>query len=137
MSIDVQVEEEGFDEVIAGLGNIVIEIEGSLTLEELTKVGERILELARQSISIPYPPASAPFEAPRMRTGDLRDSLQMIVDSENLRVIIGTDIGYGKFLELGTSRMQARPFLLPALLIALIEFKQNYPERIRELKVRG
>jgi HK97 gp10 family phage protein len=30
-------------------------------------------------------------------------------------VIVGTNIEYAKYLEYGTSKMQARPFLLPAL----------------------
>ena len=127
MSIDIQVTEKGFETVIGGLQLVEVAIAGDLTLEDLVVVGENTLEIARSTVA---------FD-----TGALRESLQMFVDKKNLTVKIGTDGGirpdgirqiYGRFVELGTSRMAARPFLMPALLAAINEFKIRFPEKIRE-----
>lgn len=50
-------------------------------------------------------------------TGRLRSSItnELTEDGEGLVAIVGTDVEYGIYVELGTSRMAAQPFLLPAL----------------------
>ncbi len=58
---------------------------------------------------------SAPDESPRLECGQLRRSIAWEVDKEKLVARVGTNLKYGKFLELGTSKMAARPFLRPAL----------------------
>lgn len=45
-------------------------------------------------------------------TGRLRNSITHVVSSN--KVYIGTNVEYGPFVELGTSRKKARPFLRPA-----------------------
>jgi HK97 gp10 family phage protein len=58
---------------------------------------------------------SEPGNPPRARTGKLRQSiLQRSVG--RFERIVGTTLKYGNYLEFGTSRMAARPFLRPALL---------------------
>lgn len=65
----------------------------------------------------PDRPASQPGEPPHKRTGTLARSL----DSETYRKggqffgRMGTNLLYGRFLELGTQRMAPRPYLRPAL----------------------
>jgi hypothetical protein len=58
--------------------------------------------------------ASAPGEAPAVRLGTLRQSIQVEFISKMHRRV-GTNIKYGKHLELGTRKMAARPYLRPAL----------------------
>lgn len=58
--------------------------------------------------------ASKPGDAPNTDTGQLVRSIRMEVDSD-LRVFVGTSLEYGKHLEFGTKRMDARPWLNPAL----------------------
>lgn len=64
-----------------------------------------------------FPPASAPGSPPHVRTATLTRS----IDQENLRTPggftarVGTNVQYGRFLELGTRTMAARPYLRPAL----------------------
>lgn len=128
MSIDISVDVSGLERISKTLNFIDIGINGELTMEELLIVAERILELAQQTIA---------FD-----TGAARDSLQIIANPSMKSVSIGSDGGirpdgqrkkYLRYLELGTSRMSARPFLVPALLQALNEFKQRYPGRIKEM----
>ena len=49
------------------------------------------------------------------RTGNLRSSITHQVDAEDLCTIIGCRIEYAPDVELGTSKMHARPFLRPAV----------------------
>lgn len=75
--------------------------------------------------------ASKPGQPPAIDTGTLRSSIMSEVEITGLSVIgrvgpdvekiavkaeAGTDVNYGYHLELGTSKMQPRPFLRPALL---------------------
>lgn len=54
---------------------------------------------------------------PRVRTGRLRSSIthQLGADGQGLFVDVGTNVVYGRYLELGTPRMRPYPFLVPAL----------------------
>lgn len=56
--------------------------------------------------------ASAPGEAPAIDTGNLVNSIQ--TDVQGLRAEVGTAVEYALYLEYGTSKMAARPFLGPA-----------------------
>jgi HK97 gp10 family phage protein len=74
--------------------------------------------------------ASLPGEPPAIDIGNLRASIMSQVNVTGPVVTgqvgpdidylaanteVGTDVNYGLYLELGTSRMQPRPFLRPAL----------------------
>ena len=50
-------------------------------------------------------------------TGRLRSSItnQVGTDAEGLLAAVGTDVEYAPYVELGTSKMGAQAFLLPAL----------------------
>lgn len=54
---------------------------------------------------------------PNVRTGRLRGSITHRIshDAEGLYADVGTAVTYAPFVELGTSRMSAYPFLRPAL----------------------
>jgi len=58
---------------------------------------------------------SRPGEIPHVQTGTLKASIGYEMSGAVARVGPSTVAKYGKFLELGTSRMAARPFLRPAL----------------------
>lgn len=60
-----------------------------------------------------------------IRTGRLRNSITYGVDTAEPAVYIGTNVEYGPFVELGTSKMAARPFLKPAV--------ENYGEQYKDL----
>lgn len=58
--------------------------------------------------------ASAPGDPPASDTGRLLGSIEMVLFDGGLAAEVGTGLEYGRFLEFGTSKMAARPFLQPA-----------------------
>lgn len=54
---------------------------------------------------------SAPGGFPYKQTGRLRQSISQQHFPEELKSLVGTALSYGRFLELGTAKMAARPFL--------------------------
>ncbi|CAM4358432.1 hypothetical protein BAMA_15770 [Bacillus manliponensis] len=58
--------------------------------------------------------ASAPGEAPAVRTGDLRNSIKYELQRTQTEILggVGSDLEKAIWLENGTSKMEARPFLL-------------------------
>lgn len=59
--------------------------------------------------------ASAPGEAPATDTGILAGSIGWNVDASTLTADVFASSAYAVHLELGTSRMEPRPFMVPAL----------------------
>lgn len=57
---------------------------------------------------------------PRVRTGRLRSSISWAIgqDGRGLYAVVGTNVFYAKWLELGSDRAPAYPFLRPALIAA-------------------
>lgn len=72
--------------------------------------------------------ASAPGQPPAVDTGRLRSSITHDVRIERGGVIgrVGTNVEYAPHLELGTSRMAARPFLRPAVFNNREEIVQQF-----------
>lgn len=51
---------------------------------------------------------------PAVDTGRLRNSITYAVKADEKAVYIGTNVEYAPYVELGTRKMRARPFLKPA-----------------------
>lgn len=67
---------------------------------------------------------SKPGEPPRKQTGRLRASVTHEVDEQMLRGRVGTNLGYGKALELGTRRgLLPRPWLRRAFAESMNEIR--------------
>lgn len=60
-----------------------------------------------------------------VRTGRLGNSITYGVDANEPAVYIGSNVKYAPYVELGTSKMRARPFLKPAV--------ENYGEQYKDL----
>lgn len=74
--------------------------------------------------------ASAPGQYPASDTGRLASNVRFELPTpSNLTGRVGTNIAYGPYLEFGTSRMAARPWLLPS-------FEQAKIGVERELKAK-
>lgn len=65
-------------------------------------------ETLNQRNSLSGPPSS-PGEAPGKRTGNLGRSVQ--IEREGNSYAVGTPHAYGRYLEYGTTKMDARPWL--------------------------
>lgn len=75
---------------------------------------------AKINLNQSFPPASVPGEPPHKRSGRLQTSVtwQLGQDSIGLYAIIGSNVEYAEYLELGTDKMAPRPWLRPALVAA-------------------
>ena len=60
-----------------------------------------------------------------VRTGRLRNSISYGVDTSEPAVYIGSNVKYAPYVELGTSKMRARPYLKPAV--------ENYAGEYKDL----
>lgn len=81
-------------------------------LGEFQDALESQIEQALSSIGLTaetYAKAACPVD-----TGRLRNSIAHEVETGGKSVVIGTNVEYAAYVELGTSRMGARPYLKPA-----------------------
>lgn len=78
----------------------------------MAEVAPDIQASIQRRISKPYPPASKPGQAPRLRTGELHDSVTVTFSRGSLKVRTAE---HGVFLENGTVNMQPRPFVARVL----------------------
>lgn len=70
----------------------------------------------------------AVLRAPVGETGNLRDSIDYEPNTSDKSVVIGTNTHYALWVEKGTSRMSAQPFLQPAAESNLARAKQLFQE---------
>lgn len=68
-----------------------------------------------------------------VRTGNLKNSITYVVDEPGKRTIIGTPVEYSIYVEKGTSKMRAQPYLTPAL----EENKQRIEKLVADIMGRG
>jgi hypothetical protein len=79
--------------------------------------------------------ASAPGDYPATDTGRLVSSVRMILPTaSSVAGEVGTSVKYGAWLEFGTSRMAARPWLLPSFERAKIGIEKELKLRIEAIK---
>jgi HK97 gp10 family phage protein len=58
-----------------------------------------------------------------IRTGRLRNSITHEVHQSEKSVYVGASVKYAKYVEFGTSNMWARPYLKPAIMNHIDEYK--------------
>lgn len=63
-------------------------------------------------------------------TGNLRNSITH-TQSENTEYI-GTDVEYGPYVEMGTTRTRAQPFIKPSIANHVDQYKQIIERRLKE-----
>ena len=87
-------------------------------VERLERAAITLQVAVKEAISEPSNKGASPSDPgqpPHKDTGRLRGSISHEVDGEILVARIGTNVVYGKFLELGTRKMAARSFLQATL----------------------
>lgn len=89
---DVEVTKDNTEEAIEGIGSAI-----AAALEEVGLVAEG------------YAKRLCPVD-----TGRLRNSITHVTMPDDNAVYIGTNVEYGPYVEYGTSRQEAQPFLRPA-----------------------
>ena len=111
INLQVQMYLEAFRFNEAGLRALLA---GPVT-RDLVRRAIRVEAQAKRNAS--QPPPSVPGSGPSVRTGRLRGSItwRLGADARGPYADIGSAVFYAPFVELGTSRMEARPFLRPAL----------------------
>ena len=72
--------------------------------------------------------ASAPGQSPANWTGELVNSISAINEGKTSRVVVNAK--YAEFLELGTSKMRPRPFILPSIQ----KIKKQLAERLKRTR---
>lgn len=92
MADGVSVRRDDTDQVIGGIDSAI-----GVALEKIGLLAEG------------YAEARCPVD-----TGNLRASITHEVDAGDNAVYIGTNVEYAPYVELGTSRQKAQPFLRPA-----------------------
>jgi len=73
---------------------------------------------------------SSPGEAPYKQTHKLAKSIAVEMLPKMLAVKVGTNVKYGKALELGTRKMRWRPWLIPALVNSIGKIKAIFAKPI-------
>lgn len=112
-------------------GKAAAEAVAMQTARALTRATLLVQRHARELVNVPGPtkthpenPPSAPGEPPHKRTGNLQNSIQAelptmleLVGRVGLPLHDGggVSLAYGRWLELGTVKMQPRPYLRRAL----------------------
>src|SRR5690349_15220147 len=92
---------------------------------KMALIGEVVRAEAVKSVSMPTSTLgpSSPGDPPHIDTGKLRQSIfRKMIDSQT--VIVGSSLKYAFYLELGTAKMAARPFLRPALYNSLQKIRR-------------
>ena len=92
------------------------DIQSAIT-EALETIGKRVVAYAK---------ADCPVD-----TGKLRDSIQYVVDDSDNSLSVGTNVEYAPYVEMGTSRQKAQPFLRPAVTEHTDEYKKIFEDKMK------
>jgi hypothetical protein len=86
----------------------------------LAQAARTMAGIARESVRIPWPPASAKYAPPHLRSGKLRTGITSFRRKRLLYIIQATamrgNFDYAQALEYGTKRMKPRPFMRPMIM---------------------
>lgn len=112
---------------IRGLGNLIIKmntLETELKKEVEKEMNQALLPVKVEAVSI------APFD-----TGALSRSITIRTEITDTAIIgkVGAYIHYAKYLEFGTSKMKAQPFLKPAFDTHKMEVAEDIKRRIQKV----
>jgi HK97 gp10 family phage protein len=102
-------------EAIEGLNEIADEIIPEAVEAALMEAAEEAMRFARSIVPVD--------------TGTLRDSIDILEQGDDY-VVIGTDLEYAAYVEFGTSRMSAQPYIGPAADAMSSRFSEIFAEEL-------
>lgn len=111
--------------VESSIGNLKARIPmKSILFKSWHSIGDKLVKFTQESMKKPKHgktyvingkkhTASAAGEAPAIQSGDLYDSVRYQIEGSDMLFGAGSDrVNYAKFLELGTQKMEQRPFIV-------------------------
>jgi HK97 gp10 family phage protein len=128
---------KAFDKAYEGFHAGKVELIRDTTL----KVHETAVKLIQAKSSgetqIRYNPkrsvtASKPGDAPNTDRGRLIQSIKFDFANKGLSSRVGTNLKYGRDLEFGTKKMEARPWLSTAIRIVAKGFKKEFSQVVKD-----
>lgn len=75
--------------------------------------GRELVQIVQYEINEAYPPASAPYNPPHLRTGNLQAGITYAVDEfhDGVTLNLISEMFYSSYLRDGTSKMDRRDFM--------------------------
>ena len=105
----------------------ITDVEFESNSKEIMKELERLIPVALEECGLAaegYAKRLCPVD-----TGRLRNSITHTTDENT--AYIGTNVEYAPYVELGTSRQRAKPYLKPAVTDHTTEYKQIVERRLK------
>lgn len=96
MIMRISIDKRAVDKLV---GNTLTRLKKIYNTPELLRWAEKVITTAKAIVPV--------------RTGALRDSLKFVVKQNGITFSAGVD--YGVFIEFGTTKMDAQPFMNPAV----------------------
>ncbi len=119
--MQITVHETGIDELLHRLDALGNSSQNAATRRKALRVGIRVAERhAKDDMSTTSP--SAPGDPPGVDTGNLKSGIKVGEVTSDYAVLEST-ADYSAYLEFGTRRMAARPFMRPAVVNNLGEIE--------------
>lgn len=103
------------------------------TVRGLQAVGTTAVNYAKKELNQPKKHADGSVR-PNVITGRLRNSIEYKLGSNvgsNIKVYIGTNVSYAPFVELGTRKSPAYPFLKPSALEHADEYREILKDSLK------
>ena len=119
------------------MGQVRLQVAATIELEDLDELPDEQSEALEEEVHnivenvgdnmVTYAQGIVP-----VRTGNLMASIFAEVDEDNLSVTLGATADYASFIEYGTVKMRAQPFLQPAAGVGEEEMNARIEEAIIE-----
>lgn len=119
----ITIYDTGIDELMRRLDVIANEPQYRFVRRKALRVGIRVAErYAKNNMSTSSP--SSPGSPPGIDTGNLKGSIKVGEVTDN-HAVLEANANYAGYLEFGTRRMAARPFMRPAVLDHIDEIEAS------------
>lgn len=110
------------------MSNISVDVSmKGISAKEIKKASDEAIETVLEMIGLQA--EGYAIEICPVDTGRLRDSITHTVDGHS--AVIGTNVEYASYVELGTSKREPHPYLAPAIQNHLDEYKRMIEEGLK------